>query len=402
MICGITAEYNPFHNGHAWQISELRRRGAGAVVAVMSGNYVQRGEPAIFDKWMRARAAVCCGADLVAELPVRFSAAPARDFALASVDMLRKCGADTLAFSCETPDVSRLAAALRYSASEEFSEKFSRTAASGSSYPRSVCEASELYTDIFTQPNNLLALEYMRAAGELGFGCGFIALGRLGARHDSQTTANGVASAAKIRELIRGGGDYSRYLPGPSRLLTEEYLSRGNAPAGMENLERAVIASLRMLSAGEIAACPGVSEGLENRIFSALRRSETLEELYSNVKCKRFTHSRIRRIVLNLFLRAHLFSGLKTSPYIRPLAFTAKGAELIAEAARRLEDTAVYTKSSSFSRDPRCSAFFEYCCRCDSVYPLFSDRAGGYTDEHRRTPFFSETAGGAPEPPESR
>ena len=384
MICGVTAEYNPLHNGHIYQLNELRKNGADVIVVVMSGNFVQRGEPAILDKWTRARTAVKCGVDLVVELPSAWSVASAQRFAEAAVGIMAKLGVDTIGFGCECGDGKRLQSAAEYLISDEFNFKLKDHISEGGNFPTAVSNAAEFYSDILAGANNALAIEYIKAANRLIKTCDFIALKRVGVEHDDEMTDGAFASASKIRNSILSGGKYACYIPDQMALELDIAISNGLTPASLIRIERGIIAKLRTMSPEELRTVPDVSEGLENRILSAAKTTSDLASLYNAVKSKRFTHARIRRIILNAYLGTTIALQNAPVPYIRPLAFNKKGSELIKNAA--LNGFPIYTKSVKFANDPRCAAVFEHEVNAGSIYALCMPNPSKAIDEYRSTP----------------
>ena len=327
--CGIIAEYNPFHNGHKFQIEETKRRfGATHIVAVMSGNFTQRGDVAIYDKYKRAEIALKNGVDLVIELPVAYALASAEQFALGAVSLLNSLGCvDMLSFGSECGDIELLhetAGAVIYAQNHDDFFRFMR---GGDTFPVALQKTIEKYyeSDIIntlTEPNNTLAVEYLKAMDELG--CIFepVTIGRTGAAHDGEETTENIASASKIRRMILSGEDVSAYVPE----LPEADV------ADIRRLETAILAKLRTMSCKEIEKAPNVLMGLENRIYKAARVSSNLAELYMLIKTKRYTLARIRRIVLACFLGIKK-ADLKNDPsYIRILGMNGKGREILAAA----------------------------------------------------------------------
>lgn len=332
-ICGIIAEYNPFHNGHKYQIEETKRRfGATHIVAVMSGNFTQRGDTAIFDKYKRAEVALKNGVDLVIELPVAYALGSAEQFALGAVSVLQSLGCvDMLSFGSECGDIGLLhetAGAVVYAQQHDDFFRFMR---SGDTLPVALQKTIEKYyeseiIETLTEPNNTLAVEYLKAMDEMG--CLFepVTIGRTGTGHDSDETSENIASASKIRRMILVGEDVSAFVP---------ELPDGET-ADIRNLETAILAKLRMMSQKEIEKAPNVLMGLENRIYKSARVATNLAELYMLIKTKRYTLARIRRIVLACFLGIKK-SDLKKSPsYIRILGMNGKGREILAKADCKL------------------------------------------------------------------
>lgn len=332
-ICGIIAEYNPFHNGHKYQIEETKRRfGATHTVAVMSGNFTQRGDTAIFDKYKRAEVALKNGVDLVIELPVAYALGSAEQFALGAVSVLQSLGCvDMLSFGSECGDIDLLhetAGAVVYAQQHDDFFRFMR---SGDTLPVALQKTIEKYyeseiIETLAEPNNTLAVEYLKAMDEMG--CLFepVTIGRTGTGHDSDEVSGNIASASKIRKMILAGEDVSAFVP---------ELPDGET-ADIRNLETAILAKLRTMSQKEIEKAPNVLMGLENRIYKSARVATNLAELYMLIKTKRYTLARIRRIVLACFLGIKK-SDLKKSPsYIRILGMNGKGREILAKADCKL------------------------------------------------------------------
>lgn len=331
--CGIIAEYNPFHNGHKFQIEETKKRyGATHIVAVMSGNFTQRGDVAIYDKYKRAEIALKNGVDLVIELPVAYALASAEQFALGAVSVLDSLGCvDMLSFGSECGDIELLhetAGAVVYAQNHD---DFFRFMKNGDTLPVALQKTIEKYYEkdvinTLTEPNNTLAVEYLKAMDEIG--CMFtpVTIGRTGADHDSEEASENIASASKIRKLILSGENASAFVPS---------LPDGDT-ADIRRLETAILAKLRTMSCKEIEKAPNVLMGLENRIYKAVRVSSNLAELYMLIKTKRYTMARIRRIVLSCFLGIKK-SDLKINPsYIHILGMNGRGREILSSADCKL------------------------------------------------------------------
>lgn len=324
-VCGVTAEFNPFHSGHEYLIKQARENGADAVICVMSGNFVQRGSFAIADKTPRAAAAVLCGADLVLELPSAFSCAPAPLFALGAVSLLASCGiVDALVFGSESgllPDTRRDLADP---------DDLLENLASGMSYPAAMGKTRD--------PNDLLAIEYMRAAEKLNVDFDFVPVKRMGEGHDSPVFSNdGFCSASSLRELIRceDWNTFSKFMPESavkifSALHNADALQTSHYP-----LDELWLNCMRNYQPKDLRVIQGVSEGLEHRIFSAAKNACGIEELAIAVKTKRYTMARIRRILLHALLgiKADEYSILPQ--YIRPLAANTAGLSLLKEMKKK-------------------------------------------------------------------
>jgi len=299
-IAGIIAEYNPFHNGHAHHIAETRRiTGCDYVVVCMDGSYTQRGEAACLDKWTRARAALNCGADAVFELPALWAVNTADNFARGGVAILGGLGCDFLSFGSENADLNLLEklADLREDEPAEISAAVQSKLSEGKSHARARGEATAQYLDMDAErlnaPNLILGVEYIRAIRELKLHMQPVTIPRIGSYHDA--ALGHFASASAIREAVRRGEIPSEAVPEAMR----EYLPR---IAGMHAPDDLLLHVLRMMTEAEIAALPGVAEGLEKRVARCAREVSTQEELIGMLKCKRYTRARIARLCAHALL----------------------------------------------------------------------------------------------------
>ena len=335
-ICGIVAEYNPFHNGHKYHIEKTKELyGATHIAVVMSGNFTQRGDAAIFDKYRRAETALKNGADLVIELPVAYALASAEQFASGAVSLLNALGCvEMISFGSECGDVSLLeetAGAVMFAQQHDDFFMYMR---SGDSYPVALQKTIEKYyeediIDALTAPNNTLAVEYLKALSEYGSSIKPVTIKRVGTQHDSGKTSGYYASAAQIRRSILAGEDISAFVPELPDNYETEY-------ADIRELETAILAKLRTMSPEELEKAPNVLNGLENRIYKAARVSTNLAELYMLIKTKRYTMSRIRRIIMAEFIGIKK-SDLRTPPpYVRVLGMNGTGKEILSAAECKL------------------------------------------------------------------
>lgn len=361
----VVAEYNPFHSGHRYQLEKTRQAGATHIVAIMSGNYVQRGEAAIFDKFTRAKAAVSCGADLVVELPLPWAMSTAQVFARGAVSLAGALGCvDMLSFGSENDDVTALQNVAEVLSSAEFENKLAELLPVSVSYASAreqavKAVAGESAAALLANPNSILAVEYLSAAKSFGFDFEINAVRRSGDGYNSTVASgNGFASASAIRRRIVAGEEFSSFVP----------VSYPAEFADASRLGTAVLYALRKMSVSEIAQAPDISEGLENRIFDAVRISGSVDELIENVKTKRYPTARIRRILMSLFLgiRAEHSQGLP--PYIRVLACNEKGREILSAANPSLP---VAARASQLKQlDGRAGEIFSLECTADDVYAL--------------------------------
>lgn len=334
---GIIAEFNPFHLGHKY-IIDCAKRSGNAVICVMSGNFVQRGDTAITDKFTRAEMAVKCGSDLVVELPTPWAMSTAQNFATGAVAILSSLGiTDKIVFGSECGDISLLEKTADVLSEAEFNQKVTeRLKKYGETYAAArnkVLSADyPLLSEIIGSPNDTLGTEYILAARHLGYKGEFDCIKRIGAAHDSKNEEL-TASASLIREKIKSCDKEfaKKYMP------TEAFnLLQGSPKSDIKLLENAILCKLRMLFlGGKIPCLPDISEGIENRLKNAVMSATTLEELYSLIKTKRYTLARIRRLVLSAFLDIDDSFFGKVPPYIRALAFNKTGEKLLREASKK-------------------------------------------------------------------
>ena len=324
-MVAVICEFNPFHNGHRYILNKARELTGEPVLAIMSGSFTQRGEAAVCSKFERAKTALQNGADLVVELPAVYAVACAQRFAAGGVNIAKAFGARYLAFGCESDDLTALTQAADAIKNPAVNAEIALLMKSGAYYPQAVEQAvrgvcGESAADVLKSPNNILAVEYLRALG--GSQIKPLAVKRVAAAHDSEETGGEFASASKIRAMLRRGEDVSAFVPAVPKEITYPQL-----------LERAVLFRLRSMTADDFAALPEVGEGLENRLLAAVRQQNSLEEIISAVKTKRYTHARLRRIFCCAALGITEELQRKTASYARVLGFTDEGAGLLKNCA---------------------------------------------------------------------
>lgn len=328
-VMGIVCEFNPFHKGHKYLIDTVKKEG-DTVVCVMSGNFVQRGEPALFEKETRVKAALLNGADIVLELPFVYATASAEIFAYNAVKILSDFGCEKLAFGTENADVSSLFNAVEVLNDKDFDSKIKSYLEEGISYPAARQRAFDEYNvdfDIST-PNNILALEYVKAIKKLNSKMLPVPVTRIGAGYNDTKSIDGIASATHIRQLIYDDENYFPYVPENTVELYANELKKGNFVSGYK-YNIASLAILRSKLNEDVASISNMAEGLENRIKSAIKDSTSLEEIYDKAKTKRFTHSRIRRAVLSLTFGVTAEDIKISAPYCRLLGFNKYSAEIM-------------------------------------------------------------------------
>ncbi len=313
-ITGIVCEYNPLHRGHQKQIDYLHRK-SHAVVCLMSGNFVQRGHPAIFDKMARVEAALACGADLVIELPISYAISSAEGFAAGGVEILSKI-CDNICFGAESTDGLMDTAALLLSPA--FSEKLRIHLDAGLSFPAARATAVEDCggnADILATPNNILAVEYCKAILAQNSHLKPLVIHRQGSYHDTLPDEEN-PSATALRALLEGGLDWQDYVPAAAVPIFEA--------ADIHSLrqgEKAILYRLRTMTDGEFEALPYGSEGLWRKLMHAARSCQDLEAIIAATKSKRYTRSRIDRMILCAYLGITREMLSSPAPYARVLGF---------------------------------------------------------------------------------
>lgn len=358
---GIICEYNPFHLGHKKQIDYIKSRfGSEAViVCLMSGNYVQRGAPAIFDKSVRAKAAVLSGADLVLELPVTYALSSAEGFAAGGVEILRKF-CDYLCFGCETGDEQVLMSTARALLSEEFQPILREELLKGVSFPAAQAAALEkmgLDAEILRRPNDILAVEYCKAIVAQNSVMKPLPIVREGSYHAEVPDVEN-PSATSLRKLIVEGQDWQAFIPD----CTREVFS-GASVHTLEAGERAVLARLRTMSDEEFEALPYGSEGLWRKFMHACRRESTLAAITAATKSKRYTATRIDRMLLCAFLGISREMLSKSAPYCRVLALNDNGRSVLKQAKQLMH----CINAGEIPESP----YWELEKRCADLYGLF-------------------------------
>lgn len=331
-IVGIICEYNPLHRGHAKQFDRIRSLLGDdtAIVCLMSGNYVQRGAPAIVDKSLRAEAAVRCGADLVLELPVTYALSSAEGFAAGGVRILGGF-CDYLCFGAETAQGAALIRTAEALLSQDFPPLLRRYLDRGESFPaarQAALEELGLQAALLSTPNNILAVEYCKAILSQGCAMQPLPIHRCGSYHDTLADPEN-PSATAVRRLMTMGEAWTDCVPEAARDIFT-----GAPLHTVDSGERAILSRLRTMRDTEFEALPYGSEGLWRKLMHACRSEATLEGIIAATKSKRYTRTRIDRMILCAYLGIRLQDTLSPAPYTRVLAFRDRGRTVL-KAARR-------------------------------------------------------------------
>ncbi len=344
-VLGIIAEYNPFHNGHLHHLIESKKLvGADYTVAVISGNFAQRGDTSLIDKWSKAEMAIQNGVDLVLELPLIYSISSAENFAEGSIKILNSLKiVDCLSFGSELCDLEILNefANVLYYEPKEFVSLLNHELQKGFSYPKARENALLIYlndirkyANVLTSPNNILAIEYLKALKKFKSPISPITIQRKKVGYNDTSIVDGFASATTIRKIALTNDVWSlrKVMPKSSFDIMYECLRSGRTVPSLATFEREILYNLRRMTLAEIADLPDVSEGLEHLIKNAANSCNTIDELVNIIKSKRYTSTRLKRIFLYSLLgitKKDIQTSRKIDPYIRVLGFNEKGKELL-------------------------------------------------------------------------
>lgn len=336
-VLGIIAEYNPFHNGHKWQIEKAKSMfGDCPVLTIMSGHFTQRGCPALLDKWQRAEMAVHGGADLVLELPFISACKSAEFFATGAVKILNEAGiVSHLCFGSETGDIATLQKTAQITTTSEFRQNLKQHLKAGLTYAAAIEQSlsehlGELFPD-FLGPNNILAVEYIKALEAIGSSIKPVAIARKTAQHLDKEIKSDIASATAIRSNISSGrldGAILQTMPEASRQIILQAQQRQELLSDYSTFNQLLFYRLRQLTPEQIASIADISEGLQYRIKKAAQKAATFDELLTLASSKRYPKTRIMRIFCQLLV----LDGNppeSQAPYFRILAFNKRGRDLI-------------------------------------------------------------------------
>ena len=363
-VLGIIAEYNPFHNGHLYHIKKsIEETGASSVICVMSGNFVQRGNTSIVDKWTKTKMALANGVDLVLELPTIYSVSSAENFAEGAIRLLDSLKiVDTISFGMEAKDIASLnnIANVLYTEPKEYTTILEHELRKGVSFPKARENAVMMYlndikqyANILTGSNNILAIEYLKAIKKLKSKLNPIGIRREKVLYNDEIIIDDFASATAIRKMIATGqfSDIQKVMPKSSYALLADELRKGHYVLDLSKFQKEIIYNLRKMSVEEIAQLVDVSEGLENAIKNAANSSHNLVDFVNIVKSKRYTQTRIQRILIYALLgitNSKMLAFKKAVPYARVLGFNENGKQLISQIAKKNKKVQIVTSVKKY------------------------------------------------------
>ncbi len=388
-VLGLITEYNPFHNGHKYHLEKSKSiTGASHTVVVMSGNFLQRGEPALFDKWIRAEMAVKEGIDLVIELPTVFACNSAEYFALGSIKILDSLNiVDYISFGSEVGNISKLKTLSDIFLKEpnDYVNLLKRNLSKGDTFPVARQKAIDGYlhsaelTNTLRNPNNILGIEYLKALKRLNSNIDPLTIKRVKSEYNSTEIHGNICSATAIRTHLKEQSrinELEKVMPTNSYKIFKESLLDGKGPVFLENFERIILYKLRSIPTDELKKIHDVNEGFDNRLKQGAIISNDFNNFLDYVKTKRYTLTRIQRILIKILLGItkediKLIANEKSPVYIRVLGFSKKGAELIKK-IKKETDLPIVTNINKYSPNSIIERkMLDYDILGTNIYSLF-------------------------------
>ena len=364
-VLGIIAEYNPFHNGHLYHLEKSKKEtNSNYTVAIMSGNFTERGSTSLIDKWSKAEVAINCGIDLVIELPVLYATSSAENFAEGSIKILNDLKiVDYISFGAETANIDILdkCADVLFHEPREYKSLLSHELSKGLSFPKARENALMLYlnnvkkfANVLSSPNNILAIEYLKALRKCKSKIQPVAIPRFEVGYNDLTYTNNIASSTAIRNIIKNDGFdvLQKLIPRPSYSTLIKNIKKGHIVSDISVFEKEILYLLRKMNTSEIQELADVSEGLEFAIKNAASSCNTINEFLNIVKSKRYTTTRLQRILLYTLLnitKKDMALSKKIHPYIRVLGLNNRGKYLISEIAKANPKLEIITSVKGFT-----------------------------------------------------
>lgn len=393
-VLGIIAEYNPFHNGHLYHLERSKKEtNSNYTIAIISGNFTERGSTSLIDKWSKAESAIACGIDLVIELPVLYSISSAENFAEGSIKILNSLKiVDYLSFGAETADIDilRKCADIIFSEPKEYKNLLSQELHKGLSFPKARENAllgffknNKNFKNVLSSPNNILAIEYLKAMKKFKSKFEPVAIPRYEAGYNDLTYTANFASSTAIRNIIKNNGfnALQKLMPEPSYSNLINNLQKGHLVPDISVFEKEILYLLRKMDISEIRDLPDVSEGLEFAIQKGACSCNSVCDFLNIVKSKRYTTTRLQRVLLYTLLnitKNDMALSRKVQPYVRVLGFNNRGKYLISEIAKKNPRLEIITSVKNFvnkNTNKNYKAMLEKDIWATNVYTL------GYSDD---------------------
>lgn len=403
-VLGLITEYNPFHNGHLYHLEKSKEvSGCDTVVCIMSGNFIQRGLPALVNKWARTEMALANHVDLVIELPVYYAVSSAEFFAFGAIKLLDSLGVvDSVCFGSECGEVEilNMVAKVLVEEPEDYRYLLGNHLRQGISFPtarslalqnyfnRSNKNDSALIKLVVNQPNNILGIEYIKALYKLKSKIQPATIKRYTADYNSIKLFGNIASATAIRKILKSDNldIINGVVPPPSYEILDREFREGRGPVFADSFESILLSTIRKMNVSHLKNITDISEGIENRIKKAAQNSGSFHDLLVKIKTKRYTLTRLQRILIHILLGLskdffNSFHSIGGPPYIRVLGFSSKGKELLSKI--KSSSLPLVTTPSDFLRT--CSPFQKEMLEADILasdiyslgYPVPSQRIGG-------------------------
>lgn len=354
-IGAIICELNPFTFGHKYLIENSYKSGITHLIAIMSGNFVQRGEPSIISKQARTEIALSCGFDLVIEIPSIWSMSTAEKYAYSGVFLANSLGCiDNLIFGSECGNIYELDKISDVVVSSLFRDTIKPYLTRGYTFAKarefSIKDILGLnYATLLKSPNNILAIEYLKSLKLLNSPIIPVTTKRIGSAHNSMDKLENISSSSYIRDCIIKNNSWVKYVPDKCNNIIRDQIDKYFAPADINHVDRAILYKLQTMKKCDLSLLPDISEGLENRIFKFINNSFSFKDLVSKVKTKRYTESRIRRIIMSAFLGINKSLQARSIPYINVLGSTTKGIEILRE-AQKTSSIPIISRRSDISK----------------------------------------------------
>lgn len=419
-VLGVVTEYNPFHNGHKYHIEKSKEiTGCEATIAVMSGHFLQRGEPALLDKWRRGEMAVHSGVDLVIEIPTVYACSTAEFFSYGSLQLLNGTGIVTdLSFGSEHGELPLLQhiAEILVKSPKKYEDDLKEFLNKGCLFPVARGKSLERYIKeerrfdgektgelekVLKSPNNILAIEYLKNIIRTESPIKPHTIQRISASYHDRSIQGSIASATAIREHLRSGKDIgilAGVLPGASYNLLESAIREGTAPIFTHHFQDIILGLLRRSTPRDLLNVFDVGEGLENRLIAGGKQSSSLEELLDNVKTKRYTYTRIQRTLMHLLLNLPREDLLRYNQsggpkYLRVLAFNDRGRSLLKQMKKRSTLPVITNLKHYRPESPLEKSMLEYDLRGTDLFTLgmTSPTVKTYNMEYKKRPHYVES-----------
>ena len=388
-VLGIIAEYNPFHNGHLYHLQQSKKlTNSDYTICIMSGNFVQRGDTSLLDKWTKTQMALENGIDLVIELPTLYATSSSENFALGAIKILNELKiVDFISFgfeNCEIEVLNNIANVL-YEEPKQFTSILSHELSKGISFPKARENALlmylnniQKYSNVINQPNNILGIEYLKALKKTKSTIIPMAIKREKVYYNSHNVVDEYASSTAIRQLLKHEAydEIRCVMPDNSYLLMRNEIDRGNYITTLQTFEKEIFYKLRTMKTSEIANLPDVSEGLEFAIKNASNNCNNLYDLISAIKSKRYTQTRIQRILVYCLLgitKHDMEISKKVTPYIRVLGCNEKGKRMLSAISNRNKKVQLITSVKRYleeSKNTNLKLMLEKDIQATNIYTL--------------------------------